>query len=391
MDSSNSLVIKGVSKDKTKLLGVSVYSVSNEEYLDIENVSLEVDYSFSWDGEYGNITFKNVNFHIVSEDFGTSSAFLLNFDGTTTMENVYFNNECILLNDYYNSSAVYINSTNVNIDNLIIDNSVDNVDAGLFLDNVKEATINNLTVNNAKIGLYVHRPERNKVDSNIEVNNSNLLNTTCSIFNVLDKRGLQHVRLNNKNNNLTINSLINNMDKNYQVVFNSENKLNCAVASGTDTNTLVSGDNTWNKEPTSYTYDEINYDNLTNTTQNVNKGTVDVGKKYKGTVTIEEGSSTDIDNAFESNTELSSNITWTSKDESIAKIENGKILGLKEGTTTITGLSSDSLITYEIEVNVINNPVTNSSIYIGVGLVLILILGTALYTVYRIKVIVNKN
>ena len=98
-----------------------------------------------------------------------------------------------------------------------------------------------------------------------------------------------------------------------------------------------------------------------------------------------------MNNAFESNTELSSNITWTSKDESIAKIENGKILGLKEGTTTITGLSSDSLITYEIEVNVINNPVTNSSIYIGVGLVLILILGTALYTVYRIKVIVNKN
>ena len=111
---------------------------------------------------------------------------------------------------------------------------------------------------------------------------------------------------------------------------------------------------------------------------------------YKGTVTIEEGSSVDDVTAFEEELNLDG-VTWTSEDESIARIENGKILGLKEGTTTITGVSSDGLTNYLIEVNVIKNPVTNSMIYVGIGVILILVLGTALYTVYRIKTIVKED
>ena len=111
---------------------------------------------------------------------------------------------------------------------------------------------------------------------------------------------------------------------------------------------------------------------------------------YKGTVTIEEGSSIDDNTAFEEELNLSG-VTWTSNDESIARIENGKILGIKEGTTTITGVSNDGLTTYEIVVNVIKNPVTNSMIYVGIGIILILVLGTALYTVYRIKTIVKED
>ena len=115
-----------------------------------------------------------------------------------------------------------------------------------------------------------------------------------------------------------------------------------------------------------------------------------VNNNYKGTVTIEEGSSVDDSTAFEEELNLDG-VTWTSNDESIARIENGKILGLKEGTTTITGVSSDGLTTYEIVVNVIKNPVTNSMIYVGIGVILILVLGTALYIVYRIKTIVKED
>ena len=111
---------------------------------------------------------------------------------------------------------------------------------------------------------------------------------------------------------------------------------------------------------------------------------------YKGTVTIEEGSSVDDVTAFEEELNLDG-VTWTSEDESIARIENGKILGLKEGTTTITGVSSDGLTNYLIEVNVIKNPVTNSMIYVGIGVILILVLGTVLYAVYRIKTIVKED
>ena len=121
-----------------------------------------------------------------------------------------------------------------------------------------------------------------------------------------------------------------------------------------------------------------------------NNGTVDIAKNYKGTVTIEEGSNVEDNTAFEEELNLDG-VTWTSEDESIARIENGKILGLKEGTTTITGVSSDGLTNYLIEVNVIKNPVTNSMIYVGIGVILILVLGTVLYAVYRIKTIVKED
>ena len=110
---------------------------------------------------------------------------------------------------------------------------------------------------------------------------------------------------------------------------------------------------------------------------------------YKGKVTIEVGSSIDDIKAFEEALNLSG-VTWTVRDESIAKIENGKIIGLKNGTTVITGVGSNGT-SYEIEVTVISNPVTSSVLYIGIGLILILILGTGAYITYRIKRVVKDN
>ena len=117
---------------------------------------------------------------------------------------------------------------------------------------------------------------------------------------------------------------------------------------------------------------------------------VEPTNSYKGKVTIEVGSSIEDVTAFEEELDLS-NVTWTVKDGSIAKIENGKIIGLKNGTTIITGVGSDGT-TYEIEVTVISNPTTNSALYIGIGLILILILGTGTYITYRIRnVLKQKN
>ena len=110
---------------------------------------------------------------------------------------------------------------------------------------------------------------------------------------------------------------------------------------------------------------------------------VEPTNSYKGKVTIEVGSSADDITAFEEEIDLS-NVTWTVKDESVAKIENGKIIGLKNGTTIITGVGSDGT-SYEIEVTVISNPVTSSVLYIGIGIILILILGTGAYITYRIR------
>ena len=110
---------------------------------------------------------------------------------------------------------------------------------------------------------------------------------------------------------------------------------------------------------------------------------VEPTNSYKGKVTIEVGSSIDDVSAFEEELNLS-RVNWTVEDESIAKIDNGKIIGLKNGTTVITGVGSDGT-SYEIEVTVISNPVTSSVLYIGIGLILILILGTGVYIFYRVR------
>ena len=110
---------------------------------------------------------------------------------------------------------------------------------------------------------------------------------------------------------------------------------------------------------------------------------VEPTNSYKGKVTIEVGSSIDDVSAFEEELNLS-RVNWTVEDESIAKIDNGKIIGLKNGTTVITGVGSDGT-SYEIEVTVLSNPVTSNVLYIGIGLILILVLGTGVYIFYRVK------
>ena len=110
---------------------------------------------------------------------------------------------------------------------------------------------------------------------------------------------------------------------------------------------------------------------------------VEPTNSYKGKVTIEVGSSVDDVTAFEEELDLSG-VIWTVKDSTIAKIENGKIIGLKNGTTVITGVGSDGT-SYEIEVTVISNPVTMSSLYIIIGLILIVILGTFGFLYYKKK------
>lgn len=103
---------------------------------------------------------------------------------------------------------------------------------------------------------------------------------------------------------------------------------------------------------------------------------------YDGKVTIEEGSNVDDNEAFEEELDLTGNITWTSEDESIAIIENGRLYGLKEGVTTINGVR-DNGITYEIEVTVtrtfINVPLNILYIGISIGAILVIIIIFYLY------------
>ena len=368
----NSLTINGVSKENTVLQMVN----SNLDNLVLNNMSVVDNYgSISFNNK--NVTLKNIiiNFSDIEEKWTNLS--LMNIFNIN-LENVTVNN-----NDSYSalgSTNVYIyfnheytGDSNVNINGLTINNK-NKVSYGLVLDEVANANINNLTVNNTNVGLYVHRHNDYPLQSSVIVNNSNLSNNTCSSFNVLDDNHFDYIPMSNINN------------KNYQLSFRNNNKLNCAVASGYGTNTYISSNNVFSNNLNNYTYDEINYDNLTDTIQNINNGSVDIVSKYKGVITVEQGSSSLVESAFDDDVDLSSNITWTSSDSAIAVIDTNEIIGIKEGRTIITGVSDDGLNEYEIDVTVIKNPATNSAIYITIGVCFILIFGTITYVVYTKRV-----
>ena len=309
-----SITIKGASRENTKLYGLSF---DNSMMLGIENLSIINDYMNLTLLIGTNISLKNVNIDFVSEeDFIGYPDIGLYAINSVNIEDVVINNyltssdETILY--IYNYDLAYGSDTNnltVNIDNLTINNNGGKSEYGLVLDSVNEANINNLTVNNTEVGLYVYRDTYFDADSSVIVNNSNLLNTTCSSFNILDNKYVLYP---------LPGAFINN--KNYQLIFQDNNSLNCAVASGNDTNTYISFNNIWKSEPNSYTYDEIDYDNLTNSLQNVNNGTVDLVKKYNGTITIEQGGNSPIEDAFDGIT-IPNDVKWTSKDESISIID----------------------------------------------------------------------
>ena len=364
----NSLTINGVSKDNV-ILDLSDGNSFNLQELILKNISIKNDNASNFGEQLSGTKIVLDNVVISVYNYTNDSVLGLElFSNNINIKDVVLNNN---LNSINGNHALYISGSNsVNIDGLTVNTINGKTSYGLTLDNIGNASLNNLKINNSFIGLYVHRLIKYNVNSSVIVNNSDLSNTTCSCFNVLDNNKLIVAPI----------SFINN--KNYQVVFKDNNKLNCAVASGYDTNTHISSNNIFSSNFYNYTGEEIDYDNLTGTIQNINKGSVDVISKYKGVITIEQGSSSLLKAAFDDNTPLSSKITWSSEDGAIATIEDDKILGIKEGKTTITGISDDLLSEYEIDVTVIRNPVTSSAIYITLGICLILILGSITYIVY---------
>ena len=136
-------------------------------------------------------------------------------------------------------------------------------------------------------------------------------------------------------------------------------------------NMILIGDGT---EDNPYTLENIN---------SYKENTTEKNNGYKEKITIKKGNKLDINKVFDKEIDLNDKITWISYDESIARIENGKILGLEEGTTTITGIDEDGT-TYEIETTIIDEFLSINDIYIILGVVLIIIVIT-IYLCYKNK------
>ena len=90
--------------------------------------------------------------------------------------------------------------------------------------------------------------------------------------------------------------------------------------------------------------------NYTLTITNTYKEEIDDNLEDAKLINVNINSETSINELF-SNIDIPPSISWRVEDESIAKIENGKIVALKAGTTTIIGTGENINLRIDIVVN----------------------------------------
>ncbi len=99
-------------------------------------------------------------------------------------------------------------------------------------------------------------------------------------------------------------------------------------------------------------------------------------------------SETSINEIF-SNIDIPPSISWRVEDESIAKIENGKIVALKAGTTTIIGTGDNINLRIDVVVNPetveVPNTLQTVTTYTIIGIITILIGGAIILKVIELK------
>lgn len=99
-------------------------------------------------------------------------------------------------------------------------------------------------------------------------------------------------------------------------------------------------------------------------------------------------SETSINEIF-SNIDIPPSISWRVEDESIAKIENGKIVALKAGTTTIIGTGDNISLRIDVVVNPetveVPNTLQTVTTYTIIGIITILIGGAIILKVIELK------
>lgn len=133
---------------------------------------------------------------------------------------------------------------------------------------------------------------------------------------------------------------------------------------------------------------------------NSNNSTAKINIFFDKEKTIKVGENTNFTELF-STLKNNDNIIYEVEDNTVAKVENNKIIGLKTGTTKITATAKDNVATYTLNLNVeketipekidkmtIKVPITGSKIkawVVVVSVILLAVIGTCSYMLIRRK------
>ena len=79
----------------------------------------------------------------------------------------------------------------------------------------------------------------------------------------------------------------------------------------------------------------------------------------KTTISVTEGNCNTLTATITPSDATNKSLIWSSSDESIAKVESGKVTGIAEGTATITVTTRESKIYELLKVKIIKSVVSN--------------------------------
>lgn len=378
-----------------KTLDKAIEEINNNTYNEMDNITIKLsEEEYSIDNNI-NID-KNINFNIIGIDIEKTRIKVNNninfsnlnniniknisFIGSSNETNFYFkniNNLNIRGVNYlgFNNSdnLMIVESTNTSLDKVSIKES--NCLYGLEIHNKNNENINitNSDFSGVSNGVYIIGSSNSNAQVNID--NTTLNNEEFSIISNITSSG---EKINNNNYKYRIaklgyiDSLVDTSLANYINVTNSKiTGVKASSGNSTDRNIIyIDSSNMWFKdikiEKDDFSY--IYYDNL-----------------IKKIATMEVNGEKTLNDIF--GIKFDDNTLWDITDNEILKIEDGKIIGLKTGISKIK--ARNNLDVYDLEVTVINNPKTVSTVYITIVIVLLVSFGTGI--ILTIKDNKDKN
>lgn len=281
-------------------------------------------------------------------------------------------------------------SKTLSLDNLLI--NATNTETGIYLNSIDQAKIDNVLVNGASLfGVYnnscyrqINSPKAgdfppSSYSNMLYINNSDISDNKCSVFDGCYQKNKSARKVSKYDNippiyDFTVDPSIEKNMVTYETdtTIISNSKLSCAVAHGINDSyylppsIYVMSNNTWSNKPV---YD----DNVIE----IGDGRVIVDFEEDKIISINAIDLIDINSVFPE----TSGLEWSAEDDTIAKIENGRIVPLKVGNTVLK--AANGRVNYRINLivndNLIDNPNTLNIGYVLIILVSIGVFGGFVY------------
>jgi hypothetical protein len=419
-------IATNIASDNTYIINVGKGTFAlNGEYqnslADSKNINIEINglgkdssfistYNFACIDKINNLSIKNVTFKYSTDGFTAtpvqSQFFVFGFAyiDNFTLSNVDFVDFTNLI--YSADIFIYLYCChNVNISNINV-NLLDVFEVFGFdteYDSVSEAyaglnaTIDYVNAVGGQFAVYsyIYSPnDLRPLNSNIKITNSSLLTAGRSVYIYKDYNYDANSSNPRKNSaNLGLQKMadfspVTVSKTNFDYVTISNSKLTNLEAKSdfysdegyvftgkelyNDITPVIYADysNTWIREP-------VKGNNLVE----VGNGKIYVDSVTKKDVSVAVSGGTNLADIIPSS-DLS-NITYEVEDETVARIVDNKVMGLKTGTTKV--IARSGLTVYQFSINVISNPTTNTFFMVFVMLFVLLVLATVVTYTLRIE------